>query len=171
MRFIFSLITFLALLPAVAQAEYRTLWERGHWNVSVHVFDNATLACGAFGNTEKGSFALWVDGYDNYEVSFLLRDLRPEYTSRRNLYITIDNIEWTLRNGSESIYGDEVFFRKAIGSGTDRTTRQFIRDLLQGYLMRVPATRGPDILHLSLRGSAAAIRELENCRQMIAPSF
>lgn len=146
-----------------ADAESRVISQHYNWKVSIVTYDvGRSFECTLGSFTDGASFLLYVNQENEYSIGGYVYDVFVE-SSEIDLNVLVGSEIWNWNNVQVENDHEGVFYNMDLGAAHNST--EFRRDLMNGNAMSIKQS-GPDII-FSLRGSAAAMKDLEECRQMI----
>lgn len=175
-HFTLTLALFIAFC-APANAERWTLSTHGFWTVEFGVISGVSFCEAKNAWTEaEGYFhgaALGVNEDGHYVWNVASTYWEPITTTPVTDYTVVfrgvgPEAVWTFKDAEVSYAGGGMWLA-TMHIGPDPYQREFVADLMRHTDLDVLDTDGSVMFNFSLRGSSAAVRALDECRQRIMP--
>lgn len=146
---------------AAAQSDSQTIFTYKRWEVRVVAFEDASLACVAQVNHDRGSFAIWANGNGPPRLQFFSSEWDLGQ-SQADVVVRIDRRrKWDLTNAD--LNENSVLFDLPSNNAAER----FLGEVLRGNVIYLFNTRGHEVGRWSLAGSSASIRTLTECVDLL----
>ena len=164
MRIVYPLCAIaLMATPALAEAQYKTLYQHKAWEVQVVGFDDGSLSCLAQVTEGNESFTIWADAESLVKLQFYSADWDFGEGDTADLEVEVDHRSpWTL-NAAE-LYLQSVLFNLP----NSDTGTKFLLEVVKGNTLYLRDDAGKDVRSYTLAGSSASIGALTDCVDAIS---